>query len=169
MMGNQSRRAKRMEKHHKRRAGKASLNIVALMDIFTILVFFLLVNQSGLQTQTNISLPKSTVEKFPKETLIVTVSNDEIFVEGRKVADAKASLASPDLLISGLQEELKYQSGKKSVLGTAQTDSRPITIMGDREIPYALLKKIMMTCSLTGYSEVSLAVTRSAGGKGGPS
>jgi biopolymer transport protein TolR len=162
-----SRRAKRMEKHHKRRKGTPSLNIVALMDIFTILVFFLLVNQSGLQPQgTNITLPKSIAEKVPKDTLVVTVSNQEIFVEGRKVADVQQEMTSGGLLIAGLQQELRYQAGKGRVLGGASKDERPVTIMGDREIPYSLLKKIMLTCSQTGYSEVSLAVTRSSKGGG---
>ena len=40
----QSRRARRMERHHKRHKGTPSFNLVSLMDIFTILVFFLLVN-----------------------------------------------------------------------------------------------------------------------------
>lgn len=160
-----SRRAKRMEKHHRRRKSTPSLNIVALMDIFTILVFFLLVNQSGLQPAgTKLTLPKSTVEKVPKDTLVLTVNNDEIFVQGRKVADVAEAMSSDALLIPGLQQELRYQSEKS--LATPTREARPVTIMGDREIPYKLLKKIMLTCSQTGFSEVSLAVTRTAGTKG---
>jgi biopolymer transport protein ExbD len=160
-----SRRAKRMEKHHKRRKGTATLNMVSLMDIFTILVFFLLVNQQGLQAQGGgkIVLPKSTAEKFPKDTLVVSVSAQDVFVQGRKVADVAQVMASKDILIPGLQQELKYQSGKQSVLGETKKQEKPVTIMGDQEIPYALLKKIMLTCSQSGYSEVSLAVTRSKG------
>ena len=160
-----SRRAKRMARQHKRRKSVASLNMVSLMDIFTILVFFLLVNQQGLQAQgSKITLPKSTAEKFPKDTLVVTVSNDEVFVQGRKVADARQVMASKDILIPGLQQELRYQAQKQRLIVAEKKDERPVTIMGDKEIPYALLKKIMLTCSQTGYSEVSLAVTRSKGG-----
>jgi biopolymer transport protein ExbD len=160
-----SRRAKRMEKHHKRRSGVATLNMVSLMDIFTILVFFLLVNQTGLQAQGGkITLPKSIAEQAPKDTLVVSVSNQEIYVQGRKVADVAQVAASKDILIAGLQQELKYQAGKQSVLGEAKKAEKPVTIMGDKEIPYAVLKKIMLTCSQSGYSEVSLAVTRSKGG-----
>ena len=162
-----SRRAKRMEKHHSRRKNVPSLNIVALMDIFTILVFFLLVNQSGLQPAgTKITLPKSTVEKVPKDTLLLTVNNEEIFVQGRKVADVAEAMGNDDLLIPGLQQELRYQAGKTLLVGSETKEAKPVTIMGDREIPYKLLKKIMLTCSQTGFSEVSLAVTRTAGGKG---
>ena len=160
-----SRRAKRMEKHHKRRKNMATLNMVSLMDIFTILVFFLLVNQQGLQAQGGgkITLPKSTAEKFPKETLVVSVSDQDVYVQGRKVADVAQIMASKDILIPGLQQELKYHSGKESILGEKKKDEKPVTIMGDKEIPYALLKKIMLTCSQSGYSEVSLAVMRGKG------
>ena len=159
-----SRRAKRMEKHHNRRKQVAGLNIVSLMDIFTILVFFLLVNQSGLQPQgANITLPKSSVEKVPDETLIVTVSSTDVFVQGRRVAEVSQVMASDELLIPGLQQELVYQSGKTTRTDPATLDARPVTIMGDKEIPYRLLKKILLTCSQTGYSQVSLAVTRTQG------
>lgn len=158
-----SRRAKRMEKQHKRhrRMGVAGLNLTALMDIFVHLVFFLLVNFGGIQPQgAIINLPRSTVEKTPKETLIITVSNQEIIVQGRKVADVGQVMASNDILIPGLQQELTYQGKRKSVTSAGAKDERPVTIMGDKEIPYKLLKRIMLTCSQTGYSQVSLAVTR---------
>lgn len=158
---NMSRRAKRMEKQHKRRKAVAALNMVSLMDIFTILVFFLLVNSTGLQPQgAKITLPKSTAEKMPKDTLVITVSAQDIVVQGRKVAEVDKVLASNDILIPGLQQELTYLAAKKRVLADGPKEERPVTIMGDREIPYKLLKRIMLTCSQTGYSEVSLAVTR---------
>ena len=69
-MMNTSRRAKRMERNHKRNK-QSSLNLVSLMDIFTILVFFLLVSSSNVQQLPNskdISLPTSVADKAPKET-----------------------------------------------------------------------------------------------------
>ena len=57
-----SARAKRMEKHHKRHGKNVGLNLVSLMDIFTILVFFLLVNSSDVETLPNakdLQLPES--------------------------------------------------------------------------------------------------------------
>lgn len=158
---NQSRRARRMAKHHARSKKTPGLNMVSLMDIFTILVFFLLVNQTVIAPQgAKITLPKSTVEKPAKDTLVVTVGKGEIYVQDRKVADVAEVLASNEILIPGLQQELKYQAGKQRLLESGPKESRPITIMGDQEVPYSVLKKIMLTCSQTGYSEVSLATTR---------
>ena len=155
-----SRRAKRMDKQHKRRSGGASLNLVALMDIFTILVFFLLVNTSGIQPQgTKVELPQSIAEKVPDETILITVSNEAIVVQGRRVADTPAVLATDSLIIEELRQELNYHA-KRTRSSEAAEEERPVTIMGDKEIPYKLLKRIMLTCTQTGYSQVSLAVTR---------
>lgn len=169
-MSASSRRARRMEKQHKRRKGMASLNMVSLMDIFTILVFFLLVNSAVIQPEgTKVVLPKSTVEKTPQDTLVITVSNEDIVVQGRKVASVAEVMATDDVIIPGLRQELDYQAKRKRVLRDANSDQRPVTIMGDREIPYKLLKRIMLTCTQTGYSQVSLAVTRTKGDKGAAS
>lgn len=165
-----SRRAKRMEKQHKRRKALSGLNMVALMDIFTILVFFLLVNQTGIQPQgAKLTLPKSTVEKVPADTLVITVNNQDIVVQGRKVAEVDKVMATDEIIIPGLQQELAYLAKKTRVLDNTPKEERPITIMGDREIPYKLLKRIMLTCTQTGYSMVSLAVTRTKGSKGAAS
>lgn len=161
-----SKRAKRMEKRHGRNKGGAKLNITSLMDVFTILLIFLLVNQSEMQAQGNITLPKSVAEKAAKETLVLSVSNDEIYVATRRVATVAEVMATEKNLIEGLQKELKYQSSKQSFGVGEKKEEKPITIMGDKDIPYKLLKKIMITCSVSGYSEVSLATQRTAGGGG---
>ncbi len=79
-----SKRAKRMEKHHLR--NKASgLNLVSLMDIFTILVFFLLVSSSSVQQlpkKKDIRLPTSVAKKVPTETVVIMVSKNNILVQG---------------------------------------------------------------------------------------
>jgi len=166
-----SRRAMRMERHHKRTKSKAALNMVSLMDIFTILVFFLLVSQSNVQDIPNakeIKLPESVAEKLPKETVVIAVSKNEILVQGRKVADVKAIMGSKDREILGIKKELKRQSSRRIIKKTP--DGKPVslevTIMGDKDIPYQLLKKIMYTCAKANYGRISLAVSRKVEGKG---
>ncbi len=137
------------------------LNLVSLMDIFTILVFFLMVNSSDvqiLQTSADVDLPDSTSQQRPDEQTIITVSEDSIVVMGRKVADVEALVGTGDVAIEGLAEELRYQAKRK---GDAPDDGYEITIMGDRQIPYWLLKKIMLTCTTEDYAQISLAVNLS--------
>ena len=157
-----SARAKRMEKHHKRNARGGALNLVSLMDIFTILVFFLLVNSSDVQTLPNakdLKLPESIAEKKPEETVTILIGKTEILVQGTPVANIEEVMATQGNDIPGLREALLSQNDR--VLRRAAKDDiagREVTIMGDKDIPYRLLKKVMATCTASDYGQISLAV-----------
>jgi biopolymer transport protein TolR len=82
-----SRKAERMQKHHKRHK-TGGLNLISLMDIFTILVFFLLVNSQDVETLPNakdIQLPESYAEEKARENVVILVTDDAILVQGRPV------------------------------------------------------------------------------------
>lgn len=165
-----SRRAKRMEKSHKRNK-TASLNMVSLMDIFTILVFFLLVNSSDVQLSPNdkVQLPESKANQVPEETLVVMVNDENILVQGRLIATVDEVMKVKGNVIPALKEELQFQSDNSRIVMSEEElreVGRPITIMGHKEIPYQLLKKIMFTCSKSNYSNISLAVVKKAEEKG---
>jgi len=163
-----SRRARRMERHHKRKKGAIAFNMVSLMDIFTILVFFLLVSSSDveeLQNNKNIRLPESTAEKKPKETIVIMVNNEDIIIKGRKVASVPAIAQDPNLTITALTQELEYHANKSKIANPGKPFVGEVTIMGDRKIPYTLLKKIMVTCAKAEYTKLSLAVNQSSGNK----
>jgi len=158
----QSLRAHRMERYHKRSKMQAKLSLVSLMDIFTILVFFLLVNSSDveiLQSHKSVQLPESTAEQKPENNLMIMVNSDSILVNGRKIADTGEVMLSDRAEIDALRAELDYRAGRQM----SEADpvmGRKITIMGSRDLPYSLLKKIMMTCAQTEYRNISLAVNR---------
>lgn len=157
-----SRRARRMERHHARRKD-SGLNLVSLMDIFTILVFFLLVSSSNVQqlpSSKDIRLPTSIAKKAPQETLVIAVTATDILVQGRKIAQVPAVLASSDDLIPDLSEELKFQSSKTSFNIRDNTKGRSVTIMGDEKLPYALLRKILATCRQANYTKIAFAATQ---------
>ena len=162
----QSMRARRMARHHKRQKQQSKLNLVSLMDIFTILVFFLLVNSSDveiLQTNKSIELPDSHSEQRPDTTLIVTVNNDDIVVSGRAVASVPDIIKEDSNSIAGLEQELKYHASRAGPLPPEkEITGRAVTIMGDKDIPYVVLKKIMTTCASTEYRNISLAVNKVA-------
>ena len=165
-----SRRALRMERHHKRHKRQAGLNMISLMDIFTILVFFLLVNSSDVEAlppAKALKLPESVAEQKPKQTLVIMVNDRSILVQGRVVARVAEVNASTALIISPLREELGHQAARARALQTARTPFRgEVTVMGDKEIPFELLKKIMVTCARSDYGRISLAVLRKGGGQG---
>ncbi|HHC72957.1 MAG TPA: biopolymer transporter ExbD [Thiotrichales bacterium] len=166
-----SRRARRMDRHHKRKKQMVTFSLVSLMDIFTILVFFLLVNSSDvevLQSNRAVKLPESVAETKPRETLVVMVNDREILIQGRHIASVEEVLKSKEPLIEPLRKELEYHTRKVLQLTGQQAlkGNREITIMGDRKIPYRLLKKIMLTCARSHYGNISLAVLNKAEGKG---
>ncbi len=156
-----------MQRHHKRGKGGA-INLVSLMDIFTILVFFLLVNSSDVQNVPNtkeIKLPESIAEQRPKETLFIMVSEKDLLVQGRPVVEVDEILASEDNIIAALKQELEYQASRSNI-PAEQEARREITILGDKRIPYRLLKKIMITCNSVNYNNISLAVSKKGGAQG---
>lgn len=164
-----SARAKRMEKHHRRNKGAGALNLVSLMDIFTILVFFLLVNSSDVQTLPNakdMKLPESIAEKKPEETVTILIGKTDILVQGEPVASIEEVLATKGNDIPGLREALLSQNDR--VLRRAANEDvagREVTIMGDKDIPYRLLKKVMATCTKSDYGQISLAVLQKSSDK----
>lgn len=157
-----SARAKRMDKHHKRNTRSGTLNLVSLMDIFTILVFFLLVNSSDVETLPNakdLQLPESIAEQKAKETVVILIGETDILVQGKPVAKVAAVYAQSGNDIPALREALKSQNDRV-LRREAQDDiaGREVTIMGDKEIPYRVLKKVMATCTDADYGRISLAV-----------
>ena len=155
-----------MQRHHERRKDQgASLNMVSLMDIFTILVFFLLVsaaNSDILPTPKNIQLPLSTAEKLPKENIVIIVGDDNILIQGKKIANIDSVLKTKNNIIIPLMNQLKGQLKEKSTTKAKAVMQKGVTIMGDKEVPYLLLKKIMITCAAANFSNISLAVNRKA-------
>ena len=139
------------------------LNLVSLIDIFTILIFFLLSNSTDVETLPSnkaVKLPESTAEKKPRETVVVVVTEHDILVQGRKVADVADVMKLQDDLIEPLKSELDLQAGRQVVRHEHEAQTKAITIMGDKQIPYRLLRKVMVTCARANFSDVSFAVLR---------
>ena len=160
-----SRKAQRMEKHHKRHA-TGSLNLISLMDIFTILVFFLLVNSQDVETLPNakdIQLPESYAEEKARENVVIMVTDAAILVQGRVVATRDEVDQLDGVVIPSLEAALRSQTDRvlrKDAL--ANIEDREVTIMGDRELPYNVLKKVMASCTSAEYGKISLAVSQMA-------
>jgi len=153
-----SRREKRKQKFKARRHPRATLlNMISLMDIFTILVFFLLVNASStevLPSPKNIVLPEAGADKLPELNLVIAVDENVIRLQGQPVISVRDALADGRSSIRPLYDALL--EARKTIRNLA--DNKGVTIMGDQEIPYALLKKIMLTCTGAEYTNISFAV-----------
>ena len=161
-----TRRARRMQKRHTRSGlSHATLNMISLMDIFTILVFFLLVNTTSeevLPSTRNIHLPDSIAKQTPERSLVIAVDAERIRLQGAVIMHVAEAMSAKAVTLPALEQALQKNAGRA---GQGE-DGNSITIMGDRDIPYALLKKIMLTCARAGYTDLALAVNRKAEAKG---
>jgi biopolymer transport protein TolR len=155
-----------LEKRAERKTRNVSLvdlNLVSLIDIFTILIFFLLSNTADVETLPSnraVKLPESTAETKPKETVVVVVTPSDILVGGRKVAQVADVMNVEGDLIEPLKAELDLLSSRQVIRPENQAQSRTVTIMGDKQIPYKLLRKVMVTCARANFTDVSFAVLR---------
>jgi biopolymer transport protein ExbD len=159
-----TRRMRRMERSRKK---VMRLNLTSLMDVFTILVFFLLANSSSnevLATPKQIKLPDSVVEAKPRETVVILVSPEMVLVQGEPV------IGTPDLLNSGNNQNIQAIADQldrleRNIIGIstkAVVEGKEVTILADKTIPFSVLKKIMSTCTGSGYGRISLAVIQKA-------
>lgn len=162
-MKNNSRRIKRMSRSRKKAPG---LNLVSLMDVFTILVFFLLVNSSSsevLEPPKQITLPDSVVEAKPRETVVVMVTEEFVLVMGEPVISTQDAIALKASTIDAVQARLIEQ--RKNIIGISTrviSETNEVTVLAHKSIPFKLLKKIMSSCTAAGYGKISLAVIQKA-------
>jgi biopolymer transport protein TolR len=167
MSHQKSPRVKRHERLQRRIKGQASLSLTSLMDIFTILVFFLLVNSQNpakLPDINQLQLPISNAEKDPKEQLVVMITKKEILVQDAHVITVADAMANKGDLIQALGTELRYRASKTvAPLNEQGVPERDITILSDKETPYSVIRKVMATCSQNDFAKISFAVAR--GGK----
>ncbi|HJW50508.1 MAG TPA: biopolymer transporter ExbD [Burkholderiaceae bacterium] len=150
-----------------RNTSTVDLNLVSLIDIFTILIFFLLINTGVadvLPNSKSIKLPESSAEKLPRETVVVLISQNDIVVEGRKVAAVSDVIDVEADVIPSLKAELDVLASRQVIRAENEASKRAITIMGDKEIPYRLLRKVMVTCARAEFTDVSFAVQKKGGG-----
>lgn len=154
-----SRRARRMDQHHHRHKRSAALNMVSLMDIFTILVFFLLVSASEVELITppkDVALPESRAETKPEQRLTVTVSRQAILVNDRQV------VALPDVAQPGTDSDTPLPTLQATLAALPADKDSQLTLLADRSTSYAIIKRVLLTCAAAGFENTALAVLQVA-------
>ena len=151
-------RDRRRKRHH----GASHFALVPFIDMMTILVVFLLAHTAEvdiLPNTKNIAIPQSLSDRKPSGTVVVMVTKDSIFVDGKAVGTVAAVVADTELVYAPLKAALLAQNSLLLNGGQpADAAKREITIMGDKNTPYSVMKKIMVTCSQSDYGKVSFAV-----------
>lgn len=160
-----SRRMKRLARNNRKTGLVAGLglNLIPMMDVLSVLVFFLLFHSfNGTMPEARIALPDSVVETSPRQTVTIVVTPDIVMIQGDSVINT-ADLFNDSIgtihEVTARLEELERNSGTSLATGD---ESKEITLLADKTIPYNVLKKIMSTCTASGYGRISLAVVQKA-------
>jgi len=150
----------RIKRHRQRKHGASHFALVPFIDMMTILVVFLLAHTADvdiLPNTKNISIPQSISERKPSAAIVVMITTDALYVDGQPVGTLQELIKNQGPFFAPLKDALMAQNARSL---QKQTDiaKREVTIMGDKSTPYAVLKKVMMTCSEAEYGKVSFAV-----------
>ena len=153
---------RRMQRLSRNRPKLEKMNLTSLMDVFTILVFFLLVNSGStemLEAPGQMVLPESNVESKPRETIVIHVNPEEVIVQGEAVARIEDILTASGQDIEPIMARLAELRDRVIGVSTrAVAESEEITILADKSIPFSVIKRIMSSCTAQGYERISLAV-----------
>ena len=146
----------------RRERAEAELNLIPMIDIMSVLVAFLLVYSAEVEVIQNtkgVEIPQSIAEAQPKQSVVVMITKDQLFVQGELIASIEEIRGARTRLIEPLREVLE----RPMLVGDAAAAdpalaSREITVMGDKSLPYDVVKKVMATCTAAAYGKISLAV-----------
>ena len=142
-----------------------TLNLVALMDVFTILVFFFLVHSTDSASDspnTLVNLPESVADQQPRDTTLVIITRENILLQGEPIVAVDTVMHADRGEINDLKTALQTQF----VADDTAEVGREVTIMGDKSIPFALLNRVMQSCTQAGYGSISLTVLQRTTGAG---
>ena len=157
---------RRMKRMTRNRFQIGKMNLTSLMDVFTILVFFLLVNSGTpevLETPKDMVLPESVVESKPRETVVIFIGNENVVVQGETVVSVESIANMGEGEIGPIIDRLAALEGR--IIGSSTkhvAGSLEVTVLADRSIPFDVIRKVMSTCTSQGYSKISLAVIQKA-------
>lgn len=156
-----SSRARRMAEHHARHRADGELNLIPLIDILSVMVAFLLVYSTEvelIQNTKGIEVPQSVAEATPRQSVVVMITRDDLFVQGERIASVADVRGAGGVIVASLRDALKRPRLVGQQASERDLADREITIMADKSLPYEVLKKVMATCTDADYGRISLAV-----------
>jgi biopolymer transport protein ExbD len=162
-----------LSKNQRRHSSVADLLLTPLIDMFVILVVFLIMNFSAsgelISISKDIQLPKATVTSELERAPIIQISANTVAIEGVKVGDADDILKDPDLRIPSLTDKLQEMRKVDEMMHPGQPFKGQIIINCDKNIDFKLVRKVMFAAADAGYTAFNYAVlvTGAAPGEGG--
>ncbi len=150
-----------------RRRKHLTLRLTSLIDVFIILLVFLIKNISARPEVTlfskNLQLPISTAGKTPKITTTISATEHLLLINGKIVESIQDIIEQKELLNENLYDGLLEEKKKTLFLSEQNPDiifSGEAIIQADKNIPYKVIKKLIYTCGQAEFGEISLQVLR---------
>jgi len=130
--------------------------LTSLVDVMAIILVFLIKTFSTegniITPSSDLELPVSTSVKLPKPQWSIEIARDMVMSEGTFIASTKAYAKSDSLLIPELFKWLDKKRRQRA------DSSSQVLLQCDREVPYAIVKKVMYTCSKANFADFSILV-----------
>lgn len=154
------RRTKKVRYRH------APLRMTSMMDILTVLLLFLLksfvVEGEALTPVPGVNLPESTSDTTPQASIVIAIFDDAVMIDGKVVVNIAQAVKSDDLFLEPLADRLdearETMMDISRMRGSEEEFHGKVSIQGDRDINFEILQRVMYTCSMSGFEEISLAV-----------
>jgi biopolymer transport protein ExbD len=140
----------------------AQLNLIPLIDVLSVMVAFLLVYSTDVEVVQNakgVEIPQSTAQTQPKQSVVVMITREHLFVQGELVATLAEIRESKSPQIEPLRAVLsRPMLAGKQIARETDLAAREITVLADKSLPYEVVRKVMATCTAAAYGKLSLAV-----------
>ena len=161
------RTSRRMKRMGRRKNKGVALSLTSLMDVFTNLVFFLLLSQGVTEIDEppkDIKLPSSFTEAKPRPSVNILVSSEMISIQGEPTISTSEVFASQSDLIPSVKDKLLLIKNATIGVSDATKDGKhEVTILANSSIPFKVMKKLMTTATAAGYNKISLATNQDSG------
>ena len=147
---------------------RSTLNITSMMDMFTIVLVFLLKNfatEGNLMTSAdNLILPVSAKSESPEEvSLTIVVDPDWVLVDNQQIMKTP-DVRKQDTLnlepINAILKEKRAEEEEAAMAGLTTASTGKIVLQFDKNMEYDIVTKMVATCGYSGYRNVKFAVTK---------
>lgn len=158
------------------KAVNADLNVTPLVDMFVILVLFLIANFSAtgeiLAMNKDIQLPEAANTEELQLAPVVSISKDLVMLSGNAIGRVDDLTREDYLNIPALEEKLRDQKKQFEDLHNAANDSGAfkgdVNIQADRKVEFRIVKRVMFSCASAGFGNISFATLMAGGGEKKP-
>ncbi len=158
-----------------KKVGHASLMLTSLVDMFSIIVIFLLMNFSAngeiLYMTKDIKLPSAQHGGQLERAPVISVSADSVTFDGKQIATTEDLQKGDVLNVPELEDVLREERRRYEQIHVNDPEhpfKGLVNVQADRKIPFKVIKRVMFSCNQSGFGNISFAALAKTAGEGKP-